>query len=444
MSKGLAAFALVVFAASGARANGAFPDEFSIHFPVGAPNRIAVGANFGLVISEDNGASWRYSCEPWVTLGSAAALSDVSVRFYQVTADGSAFLASSIEVTRSSDVGCTWPTSTGSVTAQAVDDIFASPTDASLVYAIIANANNNGSYLVASHDGGRTFDPAHLYDTTANQILTGVEVSRSQPSTVYLTQNATGAVPRDERAHLLQSTTSGAAGTWTSLPIPIPDDNSQPRILAVDPADANVVYIRLVNPINDGIVVTRNGGKMFEAPFIINGQFTSFLRATDGTLYAGTANGQLFVRPPNASAFNPTPKAAPHLRCLGQRFGEPTRIYACGDMLMDGFSVFYSDNGGDTFTGLMKFTQIRGPLTCGPVQTNCAAHWDRIQDVLGITPTTDAGQGSGGGGGGGGGSPGKGGCKTLAPAGATILALLGFALRRRIERGRRSVRKPAA
>src|SRR5712671_2752101 len=217
MSKGLAAFALAVLAAAGARANGAFPDEFSIHFPAGAPNRIAVGANFGLVISEDNGATWRYSCEPWVTLGSSAALSDVPVNFYQVTADGSAFLASSIELTRSSDVGCTWPTSTGSVAAQIVLDIFPSPTDASLVYATVGTANNS-SYLVASHDGGRTFDPARLYDTAdtaANQMLTGVEVSRSQPSTVYLTQVATTSVPADQRAFLLQSTSAGAAGSWT-------------------------------------------------------------------------------------------------------------------------------------------------------------------------------------------------------------------------------------
>ena len=56
-----------VLATAGARANGAFPDEFSIHFPANAPHRIYVGANFGLLVSEDDGATWRYSCEPWVT-----------------------------------------------------------------------------------------------------------------------------------------------------------------------------------------------------------------------------------------------------------------------------------------------------------------------------------------------------------------------------------------
>ena len=45
----------------------------------------------------------------------------------------------------------------------------------------------------------------------------------------------------------------------------------------------------------------------------------------------------------------------------------------------------------------MKFTQLQGPLTCGPVQTNCAAHWNRIQGVLGIGVGNDGGQGDGGG-----------------------------------------------
>ena len=134
-----------------ARANGAFPDEFSIHFPAGVPNRILVGANFGLLVSDDGGASWRYSCEPYVTSGSSAALSQALVSFYQVTADD-AVLALSNNVTRSADVGCTWPTSGGSIAGQVVTDIFPDPNDASFVVAIVALLN--GTLLVASHDGG--------------------------------------------------------------------------------------------------------------------------------------------------------------------------------------------------------------------------------------------------------------------------------------------------
>src|SRR5947208_5576393 len=133
--RALAVAALVLAAAGAALANGAFPDEFSVHFPANAPDRILIGSNFGLLVSEDDGATWRYSCEPWVTVGSSDPLSPQLVMFYQVTADG-AVLALSQNITRSSDVACTWPVSTGSVSSATIDDIFPDPTDPNLVLAM--------------------------------------------------------------------------------------------------------------------------------------------------------------------------------------------------------------------------------------------------------------------------------------------------------------------
>src|SRR5229473_2315585 len=174
----IAAFAAVtVFtAASPVLANGAFPDEFSIHFPPDAPHRILIGANFGLLVSEDDGATWRYACEPWVVAESNAALASANVIFYQVAADG-VLLADAANLTRSTDVACTWPTSTGSIAGQVITDFFPDPNDATFVVANIAVSS--GSYIIASHDGGKTFDATHLYDTP--DILTGIEIARSTP-----------------------------------------------------------------------------------------------------------------------------------------------------------------------------------------------------------------------------------------------------------------------
>src|SRR5207248_1155819 len=233
---------------------------------------------------------------------------------------------------------------------------------------------------------GKTFDATHLYDTTTD-VLTGIESSRSQPSTVY----AISASSNGMATNLLRSTSSGARDTWMPRSIPAAA-GTQSRILAVDPADANTVYVRVLGGTSDAILITTDGGQSFQAPFTIRGQLTSFVRATDGALYAGTSGGDLYVRPPGATAFNSTPLRAPHLRCLGQRFGEPKRIYACGDMVIDGYSLYFTDDGGNTFTPVMKFTDLQGPLSCGPVQTNCAAHWNRIQGVLGIGATVDGGQ----------------------------------------------------
>src|SRR5713101_447299 len=424
----IAAFAAVtVFtAASPVLANGAFPDEFSIHFPPDAPHRILIGANFGLLVSEDDGQTWRYACEPWVVAGSNAALASANVLFYQVAADG-ALLADAVNLTRSSDVACTWPPATGSIAGQVITDFFPDPNDATFVVANIAVSS--GSYIIASHDGGKTFDATHLYDTP--DILTGIEIARSTPGVVYGTS-----VPQaGGTAKFLASTSSGAPGTWTVTDLQIPV-GTQPRILAVDPSDAKKVYLRLLTGPTDAMAVTVDGGQTFQTVLPIKGQFSSFLRAGDGAIYAGTMDGTLYVRA--AAATDPTAFVslnAPHLRCLGQRPGT-TRIYACADMVVDGFSLASSDDGGATFQPVMTFTQLLGPLTCPPVQTNCQAHWERIQGVLGIgsgTGPPDAGGGRS--------SSGSGGshCASAGIDAWSIWSVLGFLLRCR---STHTVKKP--
>ncbi len=404
-----------------ALADGAFPDEFSIHFPLDAPHRILVGANFGLLVSEDDGATWRYSCEPWIVAGSNAALANNSVSFYQVTRDG-AYLATSINLTRSSDVACTWPTSTGAASGQRIMDVFPDPNDASFVLAIVVvlNPTTVTSFLLASSDGGKTFDPTHLYETA--DLLTGVEIASSKPGVVYATTISLSGGP----ARFLASPDRGA--TWTSTTLPTPAA-TEPRILAIDPADEKKVYLRVSGATSDSILMTDDGGQSFGTILPpIGTALSSFLRAGDGTLYAGTRTGQLYVQPPGVNGF--TARSAPHLRCLGQRPGS-TRIYACTDMVADGYSVAFSDDQGASFQRVMSFRELLGPLTCAPVQTNCAAHWQRIQGVLGITDagTSDAGPGGadgGGSGGGGGGAPaGKsGGCSSAGGAALPIVALI--------------------
>ncbi len=135
------------------------------------------------------------------------------------------------------------------------------------------------------------------------------------------------------------------------------------------------------------MAITTDGGQTVQVALTVSGAFTSFLRATDGALYAGQLEGNLYVRPAGATSF--ARRSGPRLRCLGQRLGT-SRIFACGDMFQDGFSLGYSDDGGQTFLPMMSFSQILGLLTCAPVQSACAAHWERIQGVLGIAP--NAGQ----------------------------------------------------
>src|SRR5262249_55055616 len=46
-----------------AHPNGAFPDSLSIMLPPDHPHEIVLATNFGLLISEDDGATWHWVCE---------------------------------------------------------------------------------------------------------------------------------------------------------------------------------------------------------------------------------------------------------------------------------------------------------------------------------------------------------------------------------------------
>src|SRR5262249_28449887 len=51
---------LFLFAAAPAYADGAFPDEMQIFLPADQPHRIIVTTTFGILESNDDGASWQW------------------------------------------------------------------------------------------------------------------------------------------------------------------------------------------------------------------------------------------------------------------------------------------------------------------------------------------------------------------------------------------------
>jgi len=376
-----------------------------------------VGANFGLMASDDLGATWRYVCEPWVTTGSSDPLAVVNVLFYQVAAGG-AVLANTTAgaLNRSDDGGCTWTRSSGAIDTAAVTDHFPSPTDPSFVVAVTTPPS--GSSLWASHDGGKTFASPALY--TASALISSVEIARSAPATLYAALFAAGA------ARLVRTADSGQS--WTAYDLPSVNGVApQPRILAIDPEDADTVYLRLLAPPYDAIAVASGGGQSVQIVLTVTGAFSAFTRASDKTLYAGTPDGKLYIRPPQGTFAAPI--AAPRFRCLGQRPGT-SDLYACADMFQDGFSVGVSRDGGKTFQKVMRLPELQGPFSCAPAQTACAAHWARIQNVFAAdagTSPPDGGTTTTGG---------KGG--SCASAGAGALSLLAFvalaACRRRTAR----------
>jgi uncharacterized protein (TIGR03382 family) len=398
-----AAFALAVLVSSAARADGAFPTGISVMLPAAASQRILVGTTFGLVISEDAGATWRYVCESHVTGASNAA----SVLLYQAGQDGETVVASNLELFSTADHGCTWTRAAGSVSGLLIVDAFVDPTNPLSVLAIGWPAAS-GASLLSSSDGGRTFGPVLLQSGTpplhADERLLSAEIAGSNPAVMYATTFAApGAASPAGSAALLRTANGGA--TWARFELGL-SPQVQAKIAQVDPADANTVYLRVSAATTDEIRVTADGGATVQTLLAPGTSLDGFVRASDGALYAGSAAGDFYVRAPGASAFQKLP--GPHLLCLGERAG---RLYACGSAT-DGYDLASSDDAGKTFQKRLSFTEIVGPVAC--VQSACATDFAQLQRTLAVLPAS-----------------GNCSCGGSSGSGGVLLILLAAALRRR-------------
>jgi photosystem II stability/assembly factor-like uncharacterized protein len=396
-----AALALAILVSSGARADGAFPTGMSVLLPASAPQRILVGTTFGLVMSEDSGATFRYVCEPYIT-GSGA-----SVLIYQAGSDGAIVAAHQDALASSSDLGCSWTRASGLPNGLSVIDAFIDPSKPSSVLAI--GSSTASSSLFLSTDGGRSFGATLLTSGTASvpagEQLVSVEIAAS-PGVYYATSFAfpSASSPAGSAA-LLRSDDGGAS--WTRFQLTV-GPSVQVKIAQVDPADAKTAYLLVSTGGSDEIRVTTDGGATVQ-PLLAPGTFLGgFVRTSDGTLYAGTAGGDFYIRAPGVASFDRLP--GPHLRCLGERSG---RVYACGTSALDGYDLATTVDRGQSFQKLLSFTQILGPATCPAVQSACAADFEQLQRTL-I------------------GAPGVGNCSCGLPVGdASALLILLAALRRR-------------
>ncbi len=136
-----------------ARADGAFPDSIGILLPSDQLNKIIAATNFGLLVSDDNGASWAWVCEEAIGLNAfiyqqGAAPNDLLLA---VTLDGLKY---------SSDFGCTWNRSGGTVSSVYVYDAFPDPVAALHAYALVRRSLPDGGVYEQLHDsldGDQTF-----------------------------------------------------------------------------------------------------------------------------------------------------------------------------------------------------------------------------------------------------------------------------------------------
>lgn len=387
---GVLALAYCALSPSAARANGAFPDSLAVLLAPDLSHRLILGTNFGLVVSEDDGVTWRWICEK--AIASNAFLYQLGPapthKIFALGFDG---------LFTSSDLGCSWRQVHGRLDLLFVNDYFPDPIDDQHVLLIgQPTTATTSDVLYRSIDGGDTFETL-LYTAPPRTRIDTVENARSDPRIIYATMSQSD----PPRTLLLRSTNSGM-----SFEVLDRTDASEPRdlrILSIDPADPMTVYFRAISRANgddDALAITRDGGESIQIAFRLESRMSAFLRRSDGALIVASLDKSL-ISTDRGAHFQPWPRA-PHLRAIAERDGA---LYAAGDNFRDFFALAVSRNQGATWEPLVRYDQICGVVDCPSLRATCAAPYRDLIGFFGLSCSltgerdrgspSDAGPGSG-------------------------------------------------
>ena len=388
-------FGALLLGARSARADGAFPDSLGIMTPDALPHEIVLATNFGLVISVDDGQTWTWACESTASANGSLYQMGPSPRnrIYTVAAAGLAY---------TDDSACTWTLASGGSANLTVLDAFVDPTNSDRVLSIVSeNGDAGATYeVLESSDAGTTLGTLR-YTAAAGDHLSGIEIARSAPQTVYLTLTS-GTNPLVPK--LAQSTNGGTSFPTHDLSAMLGPGVTSIRLIAVDPQNPGTVFMRVASYNPDGgaqerIAVTTDGGASVTTPLALpGGNVQSFARLPNGHLLAGGVLGStpvVYRSIDGGTTFQQLPTTPPFLKGLSARGGT---VYGVADDVLDGYAIATSTDEGMTWTPVISYDQIQAIQTCvmQSCQNDCLmradmGQWSQDFCAAAAPPPHDAG-----------------------------------------------------
>jgi hypothetical protein len=413
------------------------PASNAFAFHPTTPGTIYMRTTFGALVARDSGHAWDWICERSLGLNGPE---DPSLGVF---ADGTVAATTFEGLVVTHDEACTFNPVAGALKDANFIDIAVRKdtyTAAAVITSNFANMTDDAgnpyfaSKIFVTTDSGKSWaqkgtdlDPSLLVET--------IDWSQADPSRVYVSA-ARGSGPTPQGV-ILASTNGGA--TFTEYALPLMGKERAPFIAALDPKNADIVYVRTNGSQADGarLLVSTDGGKNWKTLLTTKGPMQGFAMTDDGSkVFAGGPSDGLYAASTTDLAFAKV--SSLQVQCLGYRKNE---LWACSNEF-SGFTAGVSTDEGKTFTARLHLSDVRGPLACPaatPTHELCAADWPMQQVALGITPGGgDGGAGDGGSGvdagtdgtalnAGGGGGCGLGGGDGSAGVGA-LLGLGGLAL----------------
>ncbi len=395
----VAVSAAVLVVPQRAEANGRYPEANQLVVGPTNPDRILVRVTFGMVVSQNGGADWRWVCEQSIGFSDVF---DPPVALLQ----GEVVLAGlQTRLSQSADFGCGFtPAEPSLFSDRYVIDVTAERAapqngwavstnglDGSLDTQVFFTTNAGVSWASA----GPPLDP--------NFRAVTIDVAPSNPNRVYVS----GLMGVAYEPVMMVSDDAGQ--TWS-----VRDNlgvDGAPYIGAIDPNDEDRVYVRAPGNDVDTLYLSTDGGASFQSIVERPGRMLGFALSQDGSRIA--IGGPTFgIESADAFDLQFTQRSTASARCL--TFHGPG-LFVCGDEAQDGFTVGTSTDEGATITPLFNLAELL-PLECEPTASTCDDFWPGTQSLLGLDPATSAGATTTTSGGGDGDESGDGcGCETGGP-----------------------------
>ncbi len=394
---------LASFQPNAAEANGRFPTSMSVEFRDGDNKSIVASVTFGLVLTGDDGQTWRWVCEE------AIGFNGNFDPDYEIAADGTMFATTNGRIVTlgildagplaaeykpglrvSRDNGCTWNQVAGITEGQVVSVVEIGPDGR--VWAATASADGADDVYVAA-DTSSAFVSTGLTD--GKTFWRTMVVAKTASSRVY----ASGLRPPEqlpdggsvEREGLLYRTKKDGSGTWEKLSTAsfTFGPGKDIFVLGVSPTDADTVYVRIVEatgPLSDSVWRSKDGGDSWKKVLDTGDFIAGFGVLNDGTLVVGSVNDGVHISTDEGAIWT-RPTQQPRMLCIGER-GDGD-LFSCGaNWDPDYFSLARSTDGAQTWTKVFRFTEIAGPLSCAPgtiqFDTCETVQWPKLKEMFGI------------------------------------------------------------
>lgn len=386
------AFAAGLLGPAMALASGRPPLTNGVHFRPGDNHSLYVATTFGLLISRDDGCSFRWICEENIGYGGTFEPK------YRIAVDGTIFATTVSGLRVSRDGGCSFTTATsdkpandpGRIADRWIDAIDIGP--AGDVWVATADSGKPNDIL-RSTDNGMTFEPRGrsseaiwwksiaIAPSRAQRIyVTGYQVAGTLPDGGQMPPTAHVAISDDDGSH------------WTELPLAGVSFGSTPlvHVVGVDHTNPDVVFMssRGANlPSGDRLYRSTDGGMTWNEVLAARPILDLAIGPT-GTVLVATLGGGAFRSSNSGATFSPMTNA-PQLACVGERAGG--EIYGCGANWQPDEKAIARSTDGTTWNKVFRFAELAGPVEC-PTGTRqydtCGSRWPSLQAQFGATGPT--------------------------------------------------------